>query len=213
MSFRGITILAQIEDDPPRVAALKAVMDNVPKVESWWALFPHLQREHLTGQNMQESSQAFLWVARPPGIWVCIVRYEEELIANCGFFPLEADWERVHQMMREHGAGLICKASHEIGLVPVYAQAPGGVPTPLAPGFGKEINDISEESVLGPKAKGREMTIKEKEINWPDGVIRPFIIGLDTGRKLMDEKVRQALVEQHSGIWLIAMNKPVYEVL
>jgi hypothetical protein len=211
MSFRGITILDYVKEDSQRVEAVKSVIDS-PAIETWWKLFPHLQREHLTDTNMTVSNKMFLWVARPPGVWVTIVRYKTELIATNGYFPLEAEWEKVHDMLKIHGAGLICRASNDIGLVPVFVQAPGEIPSPLAPGFAQQIQDIGEKGPLDIVVTPGVQLIEEQIVNWPEGIVRPFIIRLDSARKLMDEEEREKLVAQHKGIWLLAPDQPVYEV-
>jgi hypothetical protein len=210
--FRGITILEHVKEDLDRVAIVNSVVSSIPVIESWWTLFPHLQREHLTGTNMTKSNKSFLWVARPPGIWVVITRYQNELIANNGFIPIEADWEKFYEMLKGHGVGLICRASQEVGLVPVFVQAPGEEPTPLAPGFAPQVQAINQTSVLDIETDTSVQSIEEQEVNWPDGIVKPYIIGLDSARVLMDEENRIKLVEKHQGIWLLAPNEPVYEV-
>ena len=207
--FRGITLLQMVQDDEDRVRVVNAV-NSQPAIEMWWGLFPHLQQQHLTSQSISKANQQYLWVARPPGIWVTIVRYENELIATSGFIPIEAEWNKVHALLKEHGAALICRASQEIGLVPVFVQAPQGEITPLATGFGLKAAEAIKGSPLDNETKA-VVELEEVAVDWPNGLTKPYIIGLDTAKKLMDEEFRAETIKKYTGVWLLAPNE-IYEV-
>ncbi len=204
--FRGITVLENVRDDVNRVKAVNNIL-NDPGIMSWWTLFPHLRKEHLTAKATSISNKQFLWVARPPGIWVTIVRYENELIATNGFFPLQLEWNKVHYMLKEHGAGLICRASEAVGLVPVFMQLPNGVVTPLALGFGnvRDFNPLLEKNLAIE-------TIAEEERDWPTGLTKPHIIGVESAVKLIDTSSREKLIREYEGVWLLSPGEAVYEV-
>ena len=208
-TFRGITLLNMVQDDVDRVKVVEAV-NSQPTIEMWWKLFPHLQQEHLTSQNVSKANQQYLWVARPPGIWVTIVRYENELISNSGFIPLEAEWNKVYALLREHGAAMICRASQEIGLVPVFVQLPNQEITPLATGFGKEAEKAIDGSPLDKEVQS-VVSLEEQQVDWPNGLVKPYVICLDTAKKLMDEDFRAETVKKHTGVWLLSPGE-VYEV-
>ncbi len=206
MGFRGITTLENVKDDVDRVKVVAKIQVD-PGIQSWWTLFPHLRREHLTAKATSISNKQFLWVARPPGVWVTIVRYKNELIATNGFFPLELEWNKVHYMLKEHGAGLICRTSESVGLVPVFVQSSKGVISPLVTGFGhvRDFNPLLEKNLAVEN-------IVEDEKDWPDGMTRPHIIGVESAVKLIDTRSREKLIREYEGVWLLSPGEAVYEV-
>ena len=205
--FKGITVLDYIKEDEKRVQVVERV-DGEPNIETWWTLFPHLQKAHLTATSTSISNKQFVWVARPPGVWVAIIRYENELIATNGFIPLRLDWEKVYNMLKEHGAGLICRASSQVGLVPVFVQAAGSPITPLVTGFGhvEKFNPLLTDKPVGIE------DITEQSGDWPDGLLKPCIIGVDSAVKLLNVESREKLLENYSGIWLLSPGESIYEV-
>jgi len=204
--FKGITILELVKEDKDRVKIVKNIQSE-PVIETWWKLFPHLLGEHLTAKSTSLSNKQFLWVARPPGVWVTIVRYENELIATNGFFPLSLEWNKVHYMLKEHGAGLICRASEHVGLVPVFIQNKGGVLTPLVTGFA----NVPDFTPLKDEPLGVEV-IEEEERDWPNGMTKPCIIKMESAVKLIDAPAREKIIKEYEGIWLLSPGDSVYEV-
>jgi len=206
-TFKGITMVQYVLEDKDRVNVVNNINDS-PTIETWWNLFPHLSKEHLTAQSTSVAHKQFLWVAAPPGIWVAIVRYENELIATNGMFPINLEWDKVHYMLRDHGSALVCRASEQVGLVPVFVQAAGGSITPLAKGFG----DVAEFNPLLMSSQAGTEDIVEKEGSWPGGMVKPFIIKMEAAVALIDTDARVALVQEFDNVWLLSPGSPIYEV-
>ncbi len=208
-TFKGITMVQYVEKDKDRVAIVNKANDN-PVIETWWSLFPHLSKEHLTATSTSVINKQFLWVAAPPGIWVAIVRYENELIATNGMFPVDLEWDKVHYMLKEHGASLLCRASEQVGLVPVFVQAAGGSITPLAKGFGnvRDFNPLLETGLLSME----DIKEREEEGNWPNGMVRPYIIKMDSAMPLINTEARSKLIQEYDNVWLLSPGSSIYEV-
>lgn len=206
--FKGITLVQYVAEDKDRVSVVNKANDN-PTIETWWNLFPHLSKEHLTAQSTSVANKQFLWVAAPPGIWVTIVRYENELIATNGMFPVNLEWDKVHYMLKEHGAALVCRASEQVGLVPVFVQAAGASITPLAKGFGK-VADFNP--LLVSSQVGAENVEEDTGGAWPGGMVKPFIIKMDGALTLIDTEARAELLKEYDSVWLLSPGSPIYEV-
>ena len=81
---------------------------------------------------------------------------------------------------------------------------------PLATGFGLKAAEAIKGSLLDNDAKA-VVELEEVTVDWPNGLTKPYIIGLDTAKKLMDEDFRTETIKKHTGVWLLSPGE-VYEV-
>ncbi len=197
--FQGITV-AEIAagKDEDRAAAVEAI--TMPVVRSWRQMDPRINP---LGQ--------MLWTGRPEGSWVAVLRYENELITTSPDVPLDLEWDKVYQMLAGHGATLYA-VSGEQGLVAVAVSKAGKGAVPLMPGFFAHMT--IDPRVLD--AVGMER-LSEEGHDWPKGLARPWILGMDKPSSLVITEHRQHwLAQAPAGLWILAMlddTMQVYEVL
>ncbi len=196
--YKGITVL-DLVDDPDKISVVEAV--KFPEVTSWRLMPAHVN-----------PMSDFLWTAKPPGTWVALVRYEEELISTSANIPVEIDFEMIYDMLSVHGAGLLARTG-ELGLIAVAVYHPENGTVPLNPGFTAHVMyDITK---LGPE--GLE-TLSEKGHDWPEGLAEPWVLHMQSAHQLDQQAHRDTYLSQVGGhgLWLL---KPVagimyiYEVL
>ena len=198
-AFQGITVaeIAAGRDDKRKAAVESIVM---PEVRSWRQMDPRINP---LGQ--------VLWTGRPEGVWVAIMRYENELITTSADVPLDLEWARVYQMLAHHGATLFA-VNGEQGLVAVGVSEKDNGIVPLMPGF-------FVKTTIDPRtldARGMERLSEEGHL-WPEGLVKPWILGMDKPSSLVNPEYRTHWLEQApSGLWILAIldgTMQVYEVL
>ena len=205
--FNGITIKELVQGDPDRRRAMEDV--HTPQVESWRQMSPVLNTK---GQ--------FLWEVKPPGSWVSILRYEQELISTSAAVPLDINWAEVYEMLAVHGGVLHARCSPEVGLIAVAAQRPGETAQPLMPQFTAPGSVVD---ILNMDAKGLEELTEQGPEGWPGGLHMPSIIGMQAIWGLGEpddspETLHRAhyLKQYPEGIWLLtsaAGRLHIYEIL
>ena len=202
--FRGIIVKEQAADDGARMKAVDDVV--IPEVVSWRAMADPIS-----------PWGNFLWTARPPGLWVKLVRYEDELISSSASIPLDVDYESVFNMLGAHGSALLARIS-DMGLIAVAAWKPGSGGTPLAPGFkantDRPIAEMLRQGQVIPERFIEELS--EEGHDWPDGLAEPWILGMRSAHDLGIKREEYVLAAQGRGIWLLtaaAGSLRIYEVM
>lgn len=193
--FKGITLI-ELAENPQLV---QQTLDRVtcPTIHSW--------------REMENPFRQFVWSVRPPGRWAAILRYGDWLFTSDPNVPLEVDWAHVYRMLGHHRAALICRLS-EIGLIAVAVQKFGDTPTPLMPGF-TATGAIDLKTL---DAEGIEQ-VAEQDHDWPEGLLKPEILHLQTAHSLQDPAHRQSWLEKcDEGLWLLTVTEnqlKIFEVL
>ena len=202
--FKGVIVQELVEDDPGRTAAVEAV--EIPEVMSWRAMAPPIS-----------PWGNFLWTARPPGVWVKLVRYEDELITSSASIPLDVDYEHVFRMLGAHGSALLARVS-DMGLIAVAAWRPGSGGTPLAPGFkastDRPIAEMLRRGQAIPERFVEELS--EEGHDWPDGLAEPWVLGMKSAHDLGIKREEYVLAAEGKGIWLLTGAEGslrIYEVI
>ena len=201
--FSGVTVRELIEQDSDRLAVLDVV--EVPEVVSWRAMAPPIS-----------PWGNFLWTARPPGLWVKLVRYGSELISSSASVPLDVDYGQVFRMLGLHGSALLARVS-DMGLIAVAVWRPKSGGTPLAPGF--KADNVGTAGLM--VTKSLELVKKVEEISeeghdWPDGLMEPWILGMKSAHDLGIKREEYLLEARGKGIWLLtaaAGSLRIYEVI
>ncbi len=198
MAFRGLTTNEIAQLDPARAALIEKIV--APPVQSWRQMSPLVNP---LGQC--------LWLARPIGEWVTVLRYEDELIVSSADVPLELEWEKLHEMLRVHGAILHAMLGLQ-GFTAVLVESPDGDQLPLMPGY-------FAGTVIDVKSLDKEGTedLSEQGHDWPEGLAEPWILALDKVASLVNPEHRKSYLKTVPyGIWVLAVlsgKVHVYEVL
>ncbi len=163
-------------------------------------------------QNIAKPNSTFLWSVKPPGEWITLLRYDELLVTSDPNIPLEVDYEHVYAMLAEHKSALLARLDPEVGLIGVAARKPKQPFTPLMPGF-------SATAMIDPRTldtTGVEQ-LSEKDHDWPEGLQKPSIIGMQAAFSLNNPVHRADWLEKYpEGIWLMNATSHallIYEVL
>ncbi len=205
--FKGVTVREMVEQDAGRMAALDAVV--VPEVVSWRAMAPPIS-----------PWGNFLWTARPPGTWVSLVRYEDELISSSASIPLDVDYAKVYEMLPVQGSALLARVS-DMGLVAVAVWHPTKGGTPLAPGFKantkEDVLAVARSGVLPAGfAKAMVEELSEEGHDWPDGLMEPWVLWMKSAHDLGIKHEEYVAQTQGNGIWLLTAAESalrIYEVI
>ncbi len=185
MEFKGITIGDLIVGDARRTEMIQSI------------IFPPL----LPAEMLPIVTYQFLWEVRPPGDWVGIVRFEEELISTSASIPLDVDYSAVWEMLAEHGCILLARVHEDTGLVAVAVKRPNEPYQPLMPGyFAHTAIDVTKLDVEGVER------LSEEGYDWPEGLLKPVIIGMQNSMSLgIEETVIRTRTEYPEGVWLLTV--------
>ncbi len=197
MSFRGLTIWTLSQSPTEVMTDLEA--QPLPTIRTWRAI------PNTFGQ--------FVWQAKPPGKWVVLLRFDEQLITSDADVPLEVDYAGTFDMLSEHRASLLARADPEIGLTAVAVRKRGQPFTPCTPGyFAQTTIDARRLDLEGVEH------LSATGYSWPEGLNEPSVIGIQSAHSLGDPVHRRSWIERcPEGLWLLSVNKieglQIYEVL
>jgi hypothetical protein len=171
----------------------------IPDMRAWW------QITNPFGQ--------YLWMVKPPGEWMTVMRFDEWLVSSSPAVPLDVEWEKVFTMLKRHQATLLGRLSGA-GIIAIAVAGPDSPWLPLTPGYRMVVADPL--SVLGATEDDLR-SVSEDRMDWPAGLLEPSIIHMQSAHSLKQREHRESWLAQYpEGMWLVSVQDGrfrVFEVL
>ena len=187
--YRGLAPLEMTLDPQSTGDNLKVY--NIPEARSW--------------RNIPDFSKTFVWQVKPSGIWVILMRQDEQLITSSLSVPLDVDYGGIYDMLVDHKSALLCRLSETVGLIGIAASKAGERFIPMTPGFKGHTSALLVPDGSRDSAEVWEEVLAESDPAWPEGLQKPSIIHIDSGLSLLEDEERRNWLEQcPEGLWLMA---------
>jgi hypothetical protein len=196
MPFRGVVTWDHCQRQEEATVALGAI--EMPTMATWRAIL--------------NPFGSYLWQVRPPGEWVVLSRQHEELITTSPLIPLDVDYGHIFQMLVSHGAALLCRLDGRAGLIGIAAKKTTGPFLPMMPGF-----MVNTRQNVGKMGAAELAVLSQVGHDWPEGLQKPSIIGIQSASSLVSPAHRESLLrDKPEGVWLLGVSGVhlrIFEVL
>ena len=198
--FAGLTIPQQCSDPEGAVACM--AQQPMPGI-SLWRDIPNMKTQ-------------YVWQAKPPGTWVVLLRFDQQLLTSdvnvpIGNNPLAVDYASVYAMLLKHRSSLLTRLDPVVGLTAVAVRQEDQPFTPCTPGF----HAATLVNVQNLGLKGVE-NLSEHGHDWPEGLNEPSTIGIQPAFPLQQPDHRTDWLRKcPDGLWLLTTRQrlEIYEVL
>ena len=188
--FKGLITVEMAPNSNEVATVVQAI--NLPALRSWRAIANPFSQ--------------YMWQAKPPGVWVVLLRFDEFLVTTSDAVPLDVDYAGVFDSLKAHKGALLARVDSTVGLIGIAIKTGTSEFMPWMPGLS------IDETVLAQMSE--EPEVPSFEI--PEGLLPPAIIKVDLPTDLHTAGLRKDLLRlSPGGVWLMAGRAPliIYEVL